>query len=179
MIRMVRVLVLLVAAGFLSSACGYALAGRGNALPASIKTIGVPLFINRSTLPEVDHALTEAVLREFQSRGRYQVLPEAPGADAVLIGTVTAVTSVPVAFTTQNQVSRIMIVVTASLEFRETGTDRIIWANPSFRTRDEYDITTGTTANDPTALFRQDANALDRLARSFSKSVVTSIFEAF
>ncbi len=29
--------------------CGYALAGRGNALPATIKIIGVPQFVNQST----------------------------------------------------------------------------------------------------------------------------------
>ena len=179
MTRLVGIVGTIVCALMLQTGCGYALAGRGNALPTTIKTIGVPLFSNRSTTPEIDHALTAAVIKEFQSRGRYQVLSEAAGADAVLVGTVTSVNLAPVQFTAQNQVSRIAIQVAASLEFKDVATGTVIWANPSVRSRDEYDVTTGTTANDPSALFRQDANAMDRLARGFSKSVVASIFEAF
>ena len=172
--------VLLLCAVALQSGCGYALAGRGNALPATIKSIGVPLFSNRSTTPEIDHALTQAVIKEFQSRGKYQIQSEGNGVDAVFVGIVTSVTSTPVQFVTgQNQVSRIAISVLANIEFREVSTGEVIWTNPSFRVRDEYDVTTGVSANDPNALFRQDANAMDRLSKSFARSVVTSIFEAF
>ena len=45
--------------------------------------------------------------------------------------------------------------------------------------RDEYEVTTSLTANDPGAFFGQDRNALDRLAKSFAKSIVTSILENF
>jgi len=50
-------------AGVLTSGCGYALAGRGNALPANIVAIGVPPFVNESTTPDVDRVLTEEPLR--------------------------------------------------------------------------------------------------------------------
>ncbi|MEO7190688.1 MAG: LPS assembly lipoprotein LptE [Vicinamibacterales bacterium] len=176
--RLLKLVAVLVVLGT-GAGCGYALAGRGNALPATIKTIGVPLFVNRSTTPEIDRSLTSAVLQEFQSRGRYQVKSEAAGVDAVLTGTIVNVLLPPVAFSRENQATRILIIVTASLEFKEVSTGRVIWANPSFQVRDEYDVTTGTSATDPTALFRQDQNALDRLSRSFARSVVASIFEAF
>src|SRR6185436_5351478 len=44
-----------------TSSCGYALAGRGNTLPSSIKIIGVPQFTNRSIVPNVDLVVTDAV----------------------------------------------------------------------------------------------------------------------
>lgn len=166
-------------AGLLSGGCGYALAGRGNSLPASIVSIGVPDFVNQSTTPDVDAVLTEAVRVELQTKGRYRILPDETGVDGLLIGRVLNVVLQPVAFTSQNQVSRNLIIATASIEFTEVQAARVIWANPSFQVRDEFDVTTGVSANDPTALFAQDANALDRLARSFARSVVTSIFEAF
>ena len=166
-------------AGLLTSGCGYALAGRGNSLPASIVSIGVPDFVNQSTTPDIDRVLTEAVRAEFQTKGRYRILSDATGVDGLLVGRVLNVVLQPSAFTAQNQVSRNLIIATASIEFTEVAASRVIWANPSFQVRDEFDVTTGQSANDPSALFAQDANALDRLARSFARSVVTSIFEAF
>lgn len=171
--------VLWLGAGLLTSGCGYALAGRGNSLPASIVSIGVPDFVNQSTTPDIDRVLTEAVRAEFQTKGRYRILPDATGVDGLLVGRVLNVVLQPSAFTAQNQVSRNLIIATASIEFTEVAASRVIWANPSFQVRDEFDVTTGQSANDPSALFAQDANALDRLARSFARSVVTSIFEAF
>ncbi len=161
------------------AACGYALAGRGNALPANIVTIGIPPFENQSTTADIDLVLTDAVRAEFADQGQVPDHPGTVGADAVLTGTVTSVTLQPVAFTADNQVSRNQIVATASVVFRDVTTGRTIWANPSFRVRDEYEVTTGTSANDPAALFSQDTNALDRLSQTFARSVVTSIFEAF
>lgn len=177
--RVSRREVLTLAAAGLASGCGYALAGRGNALPASIVSIGVPPFVNQSTTPDIDQVLTDAVRAELQTRRRYRIVPDATGVDALLEGRVLNVVLQPSAFTTQNQVSRNLIIATASIDFTEVAADRIIWANPSFQVRDEFDVTTGQSANDPSALFAQDANALDRLARSFARSVVTSIFEAF
>jgi len=166
-------------AGVLTSGCGYALAGRGNSLPASIVTIGVPQFVNQSTIPDIERVLTDAVRAELQTKRRYRILPDETGVDALFVGRVLNVVLQPSAFTSQNQVSRNLIIATASVEFTEVQASRVIWANPSFQVRDEFDVTTGRSSNDPRALFEQDANALDRLARSFARSVVTSIFEAF
>jgi len=162
-----------------SSGCGYALAGRGNSLPASIKTIGIPQFGNESPVGEVAPALTKAVIAEFQGRGRYRIDSEGAGADAILTGTVTSVTLTPIAFTTDNQVARNLVVITASLEFKDTATNKVIWSNPAFQLRDEYLVTTSDTANDPAAFFSQDENALERVSRTFSRAVVAAIFEAF
>lgn len=178
MARLARLAVLAVVA-VVASSCGYALAGRGNTLPASIVTIGIPNFINQSIIGDIDRVITDAVRVEFQSKGRYRVLSQAENVDAVLTGRVVSVVLVPVAFTAANQVSRNAIVATASIEFKEVATDRVIWSNPSFQVRDEYDITTGTSPTDANALLTNNANALDRLSRAFARSVVTSIFEAF
>lgn len=170
---------MLLGAAALTSGCGYALAGRGNSLPSHIATIGVPPFVNQSTTPDVDVVLTDAVRAELQSKGGYRILPDATGVDAVLIGRVLNVVLQPAAFTSQNQVSRYLIIATASVEFTDLQTKNVIWSNPSFQGRDEFDVTTGESATDATALFVQDSTALERLARTFAQTVVTSIFEAF
>ena len=170
---------LFLGAAALASGCGYALAGRGNNLPSHIVSIGVPLFVNQSTTPDIDVVLTEAVREELQGKGGYTILPEATGVDAVLAGRVLNVVLQPSAFTAENQVSSYLIITTAAVEFTDVQSKRSIWTNPSFQARDEYAVTTGESATDPSALFAQDTTALNRLARTFARSVVTSIFEAF
>lgn len=160
-----------------TAGCGYALAGRGNALPASIRVIGVPDFQNRSSFPDLDRLMTEAVAEEFQARGRYRILREADGVDGVFVGTLVSVTFRPAAFTADNQVARNTMVVLASVEFREVATGRVIWANPAYQLREDYQMT--TSALDPAANLLQDRDAQARIAKSFARSVVTSVFEAF
>jgi hypothetical protein len=163
-----------------SAGCGYALAGRGNSLPANVRLIGVPQFENRSTLPGVERELTEAVQTEFQGRGSLRALPTEEGADAVFRGTVTSVRVQAATLNASNQATRYLVVLTVSVEFINLrDNDAVLWSNPNVLFTDEYDVPAGTNATDPAAFFRQDNNALQRLSRTFARSVVTSILEAF
>ena len=60
---------LLALAAATSSSCGYALAGRGSFLPAYIRTIGIPQFVNVTPVYEIEQVLTESVRTEFINRG--------------------------------------------------------------------------------------------------------------
>ena len=177
---MTRLLVLgfVTIAALTGSACGYALAGRGNFLPAYIKTIGIPPFVNHSSVPNIDQSLTEATVQEFISRGRH-VQPDTTGVDAIVTATVVSVVTTPLAFTTGRQVSRVQIVVTADVEFRDTHADKVLWSNKAMQVRDEYDVSSTTNPNDAGAFLSGDANARQRLAKTFAQQVVTSILEAF
>ncbi len=178
--RRVLVLALVLAAVATGASCGYALAGRGNSLPASIKVIGIPLFVNHSQTPDIDQVLTRAVREEFGNHGKYVVNPDTGGADAVLTATIANVAYVVTAFNTNHQATRYAVVVTANVEFRDAHeTDKVLWANPALQFRDEYDVTSNNVGLDPASFFRSDANALERLSRNFARSVVTSILEAF
>lgn len=171
-------LVVLSLALLMSVSCGYALAGRGNTLPASIKIIGVPQFINRSVAPDVDRILSDAVREEFQTKGKYQVRPDDSGVDAVLIGTITDARITPTTFV-NGQPSAYAINVVANVEFKHvTDDNKVLWANPSFRVSDDYQLTAGTVV-DNAALSSLNSQSLERIAKKFAKEVVTSIFEAF
>lgn len=165
----------------MSSGCGYALAGRGSFLPEYIRVVGVPAFANTSKTStfELDRVLTDAVRREFGSRGRYTVQPDTSNVDAVLTGTITDVRFDTAAVTAGSQASRVALVVYASFEFRDVRDDKLLWSTPSLRYREEYDISTSTAGGDVAAFFGQNENAMQRLAQNFSRTVVTSILEAF
>jgi hypothetical protein len=162
------------------SACGYALAGRGNTLPATIKVIGIPLFVNHSQTPDIDQVFTRTVREEFGNHGKYTVNPDIDGADAVLTATILSVSYIVTNFNTNHQATRYAVIVTANVEFKDVkDNNKVLWSNPALQFRDEYDVTSNDVGADPASFFRSDANALDRLSRNFARSVVTSVLEAF
>jgi hypothetical protein len=171
---------LVLIAGIVGAACGYALAGRGNTLPTSIKVIGIPLFVNHSPTPDIDQVLTRAVRDEFGNHGNYVVNPDIDGADAVLTATINSVAYSVTAFNqTTHQASRYAVVVSTTVEFKDVKDNKVLWSNPALFFRDEYDINSNAAGVDAAAFFRQDANALERLSKNFARNVVTSILEAF
>src|SRR4029453_3166241 len=93
----------IVAAALASNGCGYALPGRGNFLPAYIRTIGIPSFENQTPLFQIAQLVTDKVRTEFIGRGNYKIVPEATGADAVLVGVITNVMVTPTNFSPEQQ----------------------------------------------------------------------------
>src|SRR5688572_24990144 len=94
------------------SGCGYALAGRGSFLPDYIRVVGIPQLVNNSTFFQVEQILTDKIRTEFIGRGKYNVVPDAAGADAVVSGAVTSITVTPVGFTEQQLASRYLFTLT-------------------------------------------------------------------
>ncbi len=172
--------VALAAAAALSlGSCGYTLAGRGSFLPASIKTIGIPVFANNTSVFNVEQVLTQRVRTEFMGRGKYTVLPEGGNADAVLSGQIIGLSIAPSGFNAQQQATRYAATLTIKIEFRDVKADTVLWSNSAMVFREEYEVTTVAPGADPTLFFGQNANALDRLATDFARSVVSAILEAF
>jgi hypothetical protein len=127
----------------------------------------------------VEQVFTDRVRSEFIGRGKYRVMPQATDVDAVLTGEIVSITIAPASFTDQNQAQRYFISVVARMQFRDLKTNNVLWDNPSLVFREEYEAAQGTNALDPNAFFGQEADALERVATEFSRSVVSSILEAF
>jgi hypothetical protein len=155
------------------------LAGRGSFLPTYISTIGVPTFINRTVVFNLETMLTQKVRGEFIGRGKYQILPDGAGVDALLSGEVTSVTITPSSFNPQQLASRYAITMTARIELRDLKENKVLWENPGVMFRQEYDATAGRSAIDPAAFFQQDTNALERMSTEFARTIVSAILEAF
>lgn len=165
--------------GWLSSACGYALAGRGSFLPDYIQTIGIPPFANRTNIFNLETLLTQKVRSEFIGRGKYKILPDDSGVDAVLTGEVTSATLAPVSFTVNQLASRYALTVAARVELRDIRENKTLWENPGLIFRQEYEAQGGTNALDAAAFLGQDTNALDRMSSDFARTIVSAILEAF
>ena len=163
-----------------SSGCGYALAGRGSFLPADIMSVGIPLLNNRSTFFDVEQVLTDKVRSEFIGRGKYRVLPDGAGVDAVLSGDIVGISVVPVGFTAQQLASRYQFTLTMKVAFTDARNGMVLWSNDALTFREEYELSTrSNVAIDGSAFLDQERNAFDRIATDVARTVVTAILEAF
>ena len=162
----------------LESGCGYTLAGRGSFLPAYIHRIGIPLFVNTSSVFDLDRLVTERVRSEFIGRGKYTIVPDATGVDGLLTGTITGVFLTPVAFNSAQQATRYALIMTAKVEFKDMQAGKVLWSNPSMQYREEFALNP-TNALDTTTFLGQNQNAEQRMASEFARALVSAILEAF
>jgi hypothetical protein len=166
--------------GLWVSGCGYALAGRGVFLPDRITTVGIPLLENTTAFFDVEQVITEKIRTEFIGRGRYEVVATDIGTDAVLSGSITAVSVQPVGFSDQQLASRYQFTVTLQVAFTDSLTSEILWQNASLTYSDEYELSTdGSVAIEGGQFLDQASNAFDRISDDVARAVVTAILEAF
>ena len=163
------------------SGCGYALAGRGSFLPDYISVVGIPTFENRSSFSQVEQVLTDKVRTEFIGRGKYRVIPDSPGSDAVLTGEILSISVQPVGFNEQQLASRYLFIWTIKVAFTDAQTQMVLWSNDALTVRGEYELSQrgSDTTNLGSTFVDQERTSADRIATDVARSVVTSILEAF
>jgi outer membrane lipopolysaccharide assembly protein LptE/RlpB len=165
----------LVFATAFAAGCGYQVAGRTSSLPATIHTIAVPAFENKTSSYRIEQRLTEATVHEFLVRTRYRIVPDAADAEAVVRGKVLSVETAPLLFDTVTGRATTMIVsVKCEVSLQEVATKRELYRNNKFVFRNEYEIST-----DVKSFFEEQDPALDRLARDFASHLVAAITEKF
>ena len=177
---MKRIAALIACVAVATAGCGYSLAGRGSFLPDYIRTVGIPPLVNATPFFQVEQILTEKLRTEFIGRGRYSVVPDAAGADAVVTGTVTGISVQPVGFTENQLASRYQFTLTMNVTFTDTRTNEALWTNSALTFREEYDLTSrSTTALEGATFLSQERSSFDRIADDVARTVATAILEAF
>ena len=155
--------------------CGYHTLGAATHLPPDMHTLSVPVFTTRTEAYHSETVLTDAVIREFATRTRFRVTPNAsPDADAVLHGTILKEVLSPLTYNASTQeTSSFLITVVVSVTL--TGRDgKVLYQNNNYVYREQYQ----STANLPTFL-QEDPAAVNRLSRNFARQLVADVLEGF
>ena len=172
-----RLAAILSAAGFLvgSLGCGYHLTSKGSNLPAHVKSIGVPEFADSTSRAELGQRISESIIRELISRGKYQVTTETRGVDAVLTGSVTSWTAKPVQLSDEDStVERVTVTLEASVSFEDRVVRRVTWQQENYKFSKDYDV-----QGDADEYFDTELSALEDVADDFAKAVVSAILQGF
>lgn len=158
-----------------SGGCGYHTVGHSVALPKSVHTIAIPGFVSQSQTFRIEQIMTDAVVREFNTRTQFRVIHETnDDADAVLRGTVLSASTTPLAY--DSQTGRVAsALVTVSMQVTLTGRDgKVLFQNPSYLFHEQYEL-----SRDLPTFFEEDSPAVNRLSRDFARTLVANILEAY
>src|SRR3954453_24039285 len=155
--------------------CGYHTAGKASRLPTTLHVIAIPAFINQTQTYKIESTLTNAVVREFNSRTKYKILSDVNAdADAVLRGTVTSTQLAPVTYDSQTGRASTGL-VTVNMRVVLTARDgRVLYENQNYTFREQYQV-----SRELSSFFEEESPAVDRLSRDLARTLVSNVLEAF
>lgn len=145
-----------------------------NQLPKHIKTVAVPAFQNNALRYKIESRFTEAVVNELIHRGRgLRVQGSREGADAVIEGVIKSFSYSGVLLDDAGRARIFEVTIEAAVTVRDQTENRVLYDNQNFVFRGEYEF-----ANDPRNFFNEEDPAVERMARNFAESIVSTLTNA-
>jgi outer membrane lipopolysaccharide assembly protein LptE/RlpB len=172
-VKLARHIVLLAALATLG--CGYHTAGHATRIPASVRTIAVPIFVNQTQTYRIEQMLTRDVVREFLARTHYQIAnDDGKSADAVLKGTVVSAQAAPLTYDAQTgRISSAIVTVSMKVSLVDHN-GHTFFENQNYTFRQQYQV-----SREVTSFFEEETPALQRMSQDFARTLVGDIMEAF
>lgn len=159
-----------------AAGCGYhANTGKASTLPASVHTIAIPAFQNRTQMFRVEQVLTAAVVREFNTRTQYRIATSGESnPDATLQGVVTSAEFAPVTYDSKTgRASSALVTITAQVKLVARD-GRVLFENPNYTFREQYQV-----SREISSFFEEESPAVDRLSRDFARTLVSNVLEGY
>lgn len=158
------------------SGCGYHRMGTATHLPASVRSLAVPIFVSKVQGFNTEIAFTQAVVRELNTRTIYRVVTsgDSSNADAILKGTIVSETVSPLTYdSSSGQTSSYLVSVTAKVELI-TADGVVLYRNEVFPWREQYQST-----QDLAGFVQEDGAAVRRMSHDFAQALVSDMLESF
>jgi outer membrane lipopolysaccharide assembly protein LptE/RlpB len=160
----------------LLSSCGYRFSSVGGIVPEDAKTIAIPAFINGTAEPYVDVEVTKAVVNEFLTDGRLQVV-SAESADLVLRGTVTKFEMTPSTYSANNYVQSYIVSLGVNVAVEEAKTHKRIWQESDISA--VFNTSYSVSIGDITATKIAKEAALKNASRDVASTLRSRLLEGF
>ncbi|MDQ5846742.1 MAG: LPS assembly lipoprotein LptE [Acidobacteriota bacterium] len=145
-----------------------------NQLPEHIKTVAVPAFQNQALRYKIGSRFADAVINELIRRGRgLRVQGDRDGADAVIEGIIKSFNYSGVLLDNSGRARVFEVTIEAAVTVRDQTENRVLYDNQNFVFRGEYEF-----ANDPRNFFNEEDPAVQRMARNFAESIVSTLTNA-
>jgi hypothetical protein len=160
----------LAAATWAAGGCGYSFHGT---LPDHIRTVAVPIFVNRTQQPGVESVITRAVVDAFATNGRLRVV-RSEDADAILDGEVIGYSVGPIAVDPSLTVQQYRLAVTLNLRMRDVRRNELLFQQSGFSEQADFRVA-GSVAQ----TISVEAGALQQAATEIGRSVVSLALDRF
>lgn len=166
-----RGLLALVVALALAAGCGYSLTG--NTLPSHIRTVAVPVFVNRTQEPNVESFITRAVVDAFTTISGLKVVDPA-SADAILEGEVVGYQLQPLSYNQAANVQEYRLVVTLNLRFKDVKDGAALLDEKGVQEKADFRSASLVSGN-----IAQEETALRQAATDIGRAIVTRAITRF
>ena len=150
--------------------CGYSFQGT---LPDHVKTIAVPIFVNRTQQPAVEGVITRAIVDAFATNGRLRVV-RTEDADSILEGEVLQYTVGAIAVDPSLNVQQYRLGVTLNLRMRDVRLNKLLFEQANFSEQADF-LVAGSVAQ----TLSIEAAALQQAATEIARSVVSLALDRF
>ena len=148
---------------------------RKSGLPSHVRTVAVPAFQNEAKRYKIESRFTDAVINEVVKRGRgLRVQSEREGADIVIDGVVKDFGFYGVLLDNRGRSRIFEVRVVAAVTVRDRVRNRVLYDNQNYEFRGEFEFT-----SDPRTFFNEEDPAVQRMARSFAESIVSTLINGF
>lgn len=155
------------------SGCGYHLAGRSSSLPPDVKRIAIPLFSNKTLRADIENQFTNALLDEFTKGKKVEVVKE-DEADAVVQGFINSFETVPISFTTGDEVKEYRVIVRLEVSLVKKSDGSVLWKDKGINYFVEYENKPDIAVSEA----YRDA-AVKRIAVDVARQLYSNILEGF
>jgi len=116
--------------------CGYTVR---SALPAHLKTLAIPVFVNNTVEFGLADDITQALVAVFLA-DRHLRLVQERDAVAVLRGTVAAYKNQVFGYTSTERATEYEVVLTVQVSFRDMIKNRDVWKEEALSVRTTYSV---------------------------------------
>jgi hypothetical protein len=146
-------------------------------LPKGIRRLAVPAFQFEAAGARyrVESRFTDALSRELLKRGRgLKVQGGREGADAVIDGTIRDFSFSGVLLDRDGRARVYEVTITAAVTIRDLRDNKILFDNQNLVFRDSFEF-----SDDPRSFFNEEDPAVERMARAFAESMVSTVINGF
>jgi hypothetical protein len=151
--------------------CGYSLR---TSLPPGIKSIHVPVLVNRTQEPGIEDFITQALTQAVVQSSRARIARNAREADASLEGSIVEYRLTALSFDRSANVTSYRLIIGLALTFRDLKQNQVLWKQDRIEERADFVVSGQVTQT----LARENV-AVQTAAVEVARAIVSFAFEGF
>jgi len=153
--------------------CGYQFSPGGEHIDPGIKKVFIEPFGNRTSQANLEDTFRLAVADQFIKGKRFVIVDGGNEADALIRGSIKALSTTPLSYRTTNLAAEERMTLTVEMAFEERRSGKVIWQDDNFTGTQDYPV---ASLGDTEASRK---NALSKLANDTAERAYPMLLSGF
>ena len=155
--------------------CGYRFSPGGEWIDSGIRTVFIDNLVNSTSEPYVEIYLRSGFEDQFRKSSRFRLANSRETADAILKGTLSALSTSYVAYDRYDKATESRAIMVLNLAFEERKTGKKLWSVANFTGNESYRV---DQAN-PNATSTNKQAALQKLSGDMAEKAYRNLMSGF